>query len=125
MKCDNILLCAVIGIIIIYGIYYFFFMTKSFEETFTTETANDDLEYLLGGADMATKLVPNMKCSKSCCGQQWKPMLTNLPYDPLICNSNEDYVPTNLTCSDQNTTGCVCAPSWWRNYMNTRARNTE
>lgn len=68
-----------------------------------------DSDFLLTSGSIDNMLLHNMKCSKSCCGQQW-PVPHDINKDPNVCGKDGDYVPTNMTCSNEYTTGCTCVP---------------
>jgi hypothetical protein len=68
----------------------------------------DDKLYLIGEGTIDDILPPNAKCSKSCCAQQWPLPPGLLPPDAEACAGK--YIPSNMTCSNERTTGCLCVP---------------
>lgn len=84
--------------------------------------SNPDDAFLLSEGENKEWLLPNTRCSKSCCGQQWR-VPHKLEYDPIVCQNRDDYVPTNFTCSNQYTSGCACIPRRLRNYLTDHAGN--
>lgn len=64
-------------------------------------------DYLDDGGDGNLGLIHSM-CSKACCSAQYPPPFA-LDVDPMICNSKEQYVPSNYMCNNGwQDAGCVC-----------------
>jgi len=65
----------------------------------------------------------NNMCSQSCCSQQY-PTPFPMPYDPLVCGSEQEYMPSNFTCtnSDQNA-GCMCLTKEQSDFLGSRGGN--
>lgn len=74
------------------------------------------------GSDGNQGLLNNM-CSQSCCSQQY-PTPFPVPFDPLVCGSEQEYVPSNFTCTnpDQNV-GCMCLTKDQANFLGSRGGN--
>lgn len=74
------------------------------------------------GADGNLGLQNNM-CSQSCCSPQY-PTPFPMPFDPLVCGSEEEYMPSNFTCTnaDQNA-GCMCLTKDQADFLGSRGGN--
>lgn len=81
-----------------------------------------DTGFLLDEGSMEGLLVHNTKCSKSCCGQQW-PVPHDIDRDPASCRSKDKYVPTNITCANEYTTGCACISKKLWNFLAAKGGN--
>lgn len=85
----------------------------------------NDIEsmYMLDdGADGTLGLQNNM-CSKSCCSPQY-PTPFPMPFDPLVCASEQEFVPSNFSCNnaDQNA-GCMCITKEQSKFLGSRGGN--
>lgn len=145
----------VLGCYLIYRKYYStenFEMGKSSDlvsdnsskKTVSTPVPHNDSSYddqnrsLMGGAiskldqvfltdydgNISKKAVHNMKCSKSCCGSMW-PTPFDVPKDSSVCNANQEYMPTNLTCSNEYSTGCACISKKEWEYLASHGGNSH
>lgn len=82
----------------------------------------EDNFYLEDGLD-GNMLLHNNYCSKSCCSEQY-PTSFKLQYDKKICNSKDEYVPTNLMCnSGDHGTGCLCMKKEQAEFLASRGGN--
>ncbi len=65
------------------------------------------------------------QCSRACCSKQWQvPFET--PSDLMSGTSEFDYVPTNITCSnDTQDAGCACLTKEQSQYLNSRGGNSD
>lgn len=62
-------------------------------------------------------------CSKSCCSQQY-PVPFSLGTDPLVCGSEDEFVPTSYTCNNGwQDTGCLCMTKDQALFLNKRGNN--
>ena len=62
-------------------------------------------------------------CSKSCCSKQY-PTPFDLPTDPLVCNSEQEFVPSSYTCNNAwQDSGCVCMTKDQSLFLNKRGNN--
>lgn len=65
----------------------------------------------------------NAMCSKSCCSPQY-PIPFSLPTDKMVCESNEKYVPSGITCNNGwQDTGCLCMTEKQAVFLATRGQN--
>lgn len=65
----------------------------------------------------------NAMCSKSCCSPQY-PVPFSLPTDKMVCDSNEKYVPSGITCNNGwQDTGCLCMTEEQSIFLATRGQN--
>ncbi len=81
-----------------------------------------DPRYLLDEGSLEGLLVHNTKCSKSCCGNQWP--VPFMKKDPFVCNGKVKYVPTNITCANEYSSGCACVPEKLWNFLVARGGNS-
>lgn len=71
-------------------------------------------------------LVHNMKCSKSCCGNGGWPIPHDIRRDPGTCKlGSKEYIPTNMTCSNEYTTGCACVDKDQWKFLASHGRNNS
>jgi hypothetical protein len=81
-----------------------------------------DPGFLLDEGTMNGLIVHNTKCSKSCCGQQW-PVPHDIKRDPTVCGKGGKYMPTNITCANEYTTGCACITKRLWDYLVAKGGN--
>lgn len=74
------------------------------------------------GANGNLALQDNM-CSKSCCSPQY-PTPFPMPFDPLVCGSEQEFVPSNFTCTNSNqNVGCMCLTKEQADFLGSRGGN--
>lgn len=62
-------------------------------------------------------------CSKSCCSPQYPPPFP-LGSDPLICNSEDEFVPSSYKCNNGwQDSGCLCMTKEQALFLNKRGNN--
>jgi len=62
-------------------------------------------------------------CSKSCCSPQY-PTPFPMPADPLVCSSEQEFVPTSYTCNNAwQDSGCLCMTKQQALFLNNRGNN--
>jgi hypothetical protein len=62
-------------------------------------------------------------CSKSCCSPQYSPPFP-MGSDPLICNSNDEFVSSSYKCNNGwQDSGCLCMTKEQALFMNKRGNN--
>jgi hypothetical protein len=63
-------------------------------------------------------------CSKSCCSPQYPPPF-GIPADPLVCNSDTEFVSTSYTCNNGwQDSGCLCLSKDQALFLNKRGNNS-
>lgn len=62
-------------------------------------------------------------CSKSCCSPQW-PLPFSLQTDKMVCDSKDDFIPSNITCNNGwQDTGCLCMSKEQAKFLSDRGGN--
>ena len=62
-------------------------------------------------------------CSKLCCGTQY-PVPFKRKFDEYLCNNDNEYVTTNLTCMNTNgESGCLCITKDQLESLNSKENN--
>ncbi len=68
-------------------------------------------------------MLQNNTCSKLCCGTQY-PVPFKKKYDEYLCNDDNEYVTSNLTCINSNGgSGCLCITKDQFESLNSRGSN--
>lgn len=80
--------------------------------------------YLLDDGNEGNSGLQNAVCSKSCCGKQW-PVPFKMSYDEDACDNDNKYVPSNLTCSNGISSGCMCVNSQQFDQLSNRGGNAS
>lgn len=79
--------------------------------------------FIPDGGNGTLGLTSNL-CSKSCCFPQY-PLPFEMPVDPLLCNSEEEFVPSSYTCNNGiQDTGCLCMTKEQSQFLGRRGGNT-
>jgi len=73
--------------------------------------------------DIDDKLMRFNLCSPLCCSQQW-PLPFKLGYDRYVCNSEQEYMPTTMTCNNSwQNSGCACVNKSQYDFLVNRGNN--
>lgn len=80
--------------------------------------------YFLDDGNNGNMVLTSSLCSKSCCSPQY-PTPFSLPVDPMVCNSDKKFIPTNYTCNNGwQDTGCLCMTIDQAKFLGARGGNT-
>jgi hypothetical protein len=62
-------------------------------------------------------------CSKSCCSNQY-PTPFDVPTNEMVCNSDAEFVPNNMTCNNSmEDSGCLCLTKKQLGFLANRGGN--
>lgn len=86
-------------------------------------TGNLKNYYLLDDGKGGTAGLHFNQCSKSCCSDQY-PLPFKMPVDSAVCDSKDEFVPTNYTCNNAwQDSGCVCMTKDQADFLGARGGN--
>lgn len=86
-------------------------------------TGNLKNYYLLDDGKGGSAGLHYNQCSKSCCSDQY-PLPFKMPVDSSVCDSKDEFVPTNYTCNNAwQDSGCVCMTKDQANFIGGRGGN--
>lgn len=117
-----------LAIFLFFAMIYFLLVTgvikkEKSEESFAINYVNPDRTYMLDDGVNGTLGLHTNMCSQSCCSPQY-PTPFPMPFDPLVLNSGEEYVPSNFTCTNSNqNAGCMCLTKAQANFLSSRGGN--
>ena len=83
-------------------------------------TQQDDMYLAVSGPDKDL-MIPNQKCSKNCCAAQWPLPPGMIQQDPDVCAGK--FIPSNMTCQNEFTSGCVCVDKKVRDFLTNHGGN--
>ena len=124
MNKNNSNLSLIITIVLIF--IFFFIILPIFDNFYNvneqlTNTLSENNNLLFPNNSIGIPKLDNNKCSKKCCdlSSQWK-----LPSN-LFNNDQIDYskfIPSNISCNSNDTTGCLCMTKTDMNFLQTRGQ---
>ena len=119
-----VILIAIIGMDFIKN-KYSQYMEEKFSEPMDVSqyplgTQSDDMYLAVTGKDK-DYMIPNQKCSKSCCAAQWPLPPGMVQEDPDVCAGK--FIPSNMTCQNEFTSGCVCIDKKVRDFLTNHGGN--
>jgi hypothetical protein len=127
------ILLAIVAVIIIYC-FVTGSQSKKDKETFNASASAEvmpwsantnsygEMDILDDGENGNIGLHFNM-CSPSCCSPQYPPPFP-LPVDPMICMSEQEFVPSSYSCRNEaQNAGCMCMTKEQSTFLGSRGGN--
>lgn len=146
----KILIAIVLALILLYNVYPDFFSqmlntlsiqkAEGFEQVQHSQKSSVDVDedlnipvrinnatygdnYFLDDGQNGEMGLHSTMCSKSCCSPQY-PTPFSIPVDQMVCESGDDYIPSNYTCNNGwQDTGCLCMTKEQATFLASRGGN--
>lgn len=111
------------GVVLIVAFVALWYLTSGMKSA--TDVSNEHFSMYSDPEGIDSYLTDMMPCSKSCCANYWPiPHMSCAPGDAICALvANNTYVPTNYSCANRDTSGCVCMTKHAWNFLAQRGNN--